>query len=81
MHDMQKRRETPMKTSLKLCRLSEFGECEKWFKPNRPHQDFCHSDHQQKYWKLVRKEKRLLVKKVMEHDRRIEAIEKRLGMK
>jgi len=78
---MRKRREAPMKTSLKLCRLSEFGECEKWFKPNRPHQDFCRPDHQQKYWRLVRTEKRLLVRKVMEHDRRIETIEKRLGIK
>ena len=81
MRGMQKKKGIPIKISPKPCRLSEFGKCEKWFKPNRPHQDFCHPDHQQKYWKLVRKEKRLLVKKVMEHDRRIEAIEKSLGMK
>jgi len=64
-----------MEDSLKLCRLSEFGECEKRFKPNRPHQDFCHPDHQQKYWRLVRKEKKLLVRKVMELDRRVKALE------
>jgi len=70
-----------MKTSLKLCRLSELGGCEKWFEPNRPHQDFCHPKHQQKYWRLVRTEKRLLVRKVMEHDKDIRAIKRHLGLK
>jgi len=68
-------------TSLKLCRLSELGKCKRRFVPKREWQDFCKPKHQQIYWGLIRKEKRLIVKKIMEHDKDIRAIKRHLGIK
>lgn len=68
-------------TSLKLCRLSELGKCKRRFKPKRPWMEFCRPEHQQLYWITIRKEKRLLVKKIMEHDKEIRAIKRHLGLK
>lgn len=65
----------------RLCKLSELGKCKKWFKPNRPQQDFCCHKHQQEYWKIIRREEKALLNKVMEHDREIKAIKRHLGMK
>jgi len=79
--DMHKYEMKKTTLSSKICRLSELGKCKRRFKPNRPHQDFCKPKHQQLYWSTIRKEKRLIVKKIMEHDKDIRAIKRHIGLK
>lgn len=78
---MHKKEMAKTNTHARICRLSELGRCKRRFIPKREWQDFCKPKHQEIYWSTVRKEKRLIVKKIMEHDKDIRAIKRRLGMK
>ena len=79
--NMHKKEMEKRDTSARLCRLSELGKCKRRFKPKREWQEFCKPKHQQIYWSTIRKEKRLIVKKIMEHDKDIRVIKRHLGLK
>jgi hypothetical protein len=74
---IEKRFERQMTTLTRLCKLSELGKCQKWFRPKVPWQEFCKYEHQQEYHKILRREKKALAQKVMEHEKRLKELEKR----
>ena len=75
MHDMEGKKRTQLTALTRICRLSELGKCKKRFKPKVSWQDFCETDHQQLYWKIVRKEKRMAAAMLSDHEKRITALE------
>ena len=77
MHDMERKKRRQITAPTKICRLSELGKCTKRFTPKVSWQDFCETDHQQLYWKIVRKEKRMMVAMLSDHEKRITEIEER----
>lgn len=78
MHDMERKKRTQLTTQTRICRLSKLGMCKIRFKPKVPWQDFCETKHQQLYWKLVRKEKRMATTMLSDHEKRITEIEGRM---
>lgn len=78
MHDMEEKKRTQLTALTRTCRLSELGKCKKRFKPKVRWQDFCSTKHQQLYWKLVRKEKRLAIAMLSEHEKKIKEHEQRI---
>lgn len=78
MHDMQRKKERQITTQARVCKLSELGKCKKRFKPKVPWQDFCCTEHQQLYWILVRKDKRIAIKLMGDHEDRIVELEERV---
>ena len=78
MHDMERKKRRQLTALTKLCRLAELGKCKKRFKPKVRWQDFCETDHQQLYWKMVRKEKRMAAVMLSDHEKRITEHEQRI---
>jgi len=79
MHDMERKKQRQLTLLTRTCRLSELGKCKKRFKPKVPWQDFCSTKHQQLYWKLVRKEKRMAAAMLSDHDKKIKELEERIN--
>lgn len=78
MHDMEEKKRRQLTALTRTCRLSELGKCKKRFKPKVSWQDFCETDHQQLYWKIVRKEKRMAAAMLSDHEKRITEHEQRI---
>jgi len=70
MHNMSKRKQDKGKESgiLKKCRL-----CGIDFRTTRDWQKFCCPEHQKEYWRKIQQDRYVL-------NRRIEKLEKRLGI-
>ena len=81
MHDMKEKKRRQSTALTKLCKLSELGRCKKQFKPKVPWQDFCETKHQQLYHRIIRKEKRMAIIMLSDHEKRIKRIEKQMEIK
>ncbi len=62
----------------KDCKLSELGRCKKRFRPKSYQQEFCKPQHQQLYHRIIKKEKRLAIRLLGEHDKRIRELERKV---
>ena len=79
---IDKKRKEHAITLTKLCKLSELGLCKKRFKQKVFWQEFCKPEHQESYWKIIKKEKRAIIRMLGDHEKRLINIEgriKRLG--
>jgi len=77
---MQEKKRRQSTALTKTCRLSELGMCKKRFTPKVSWQDFCETKHQQLYHRIIRKEKRMAVVMLSNHEKRITRIEKKMGI-
>ena len=75
MHDIDKKRKRQETIPTKNCKLSELGRCKRLFKPKNYNQEFCKPEHQTKYWNIIRSEKRLSIRMLANHDKRIRELE------
>lgn len=76
MHSIDKKKERQTMLLVRDCKLSEFGMCKRRFKQKSYQQEFCKPEHQQLYHRTIKKEKRLLVRLLGEHDKRIRELER-----
>jgi len=75
---MNKERRTQSTVSTRLCKLSELGKCKKRFRPKYYQQKFCKPEHQAKYWRIIRNEKRMTIEMLGNHENRITELEKKI---
>lgn len=78
MHGMDKKRKRQATSLTKLCKLSELGRCKRRFKPKTYNQEFCKPEHQTKYWNIIKREKRLTIRLLGDHEKRIKELERRI---
>jgi len=78
MHGIQRNKKTQTMLLVKDCRLSELGMCKKRFRQKSYQQEFCKPKHQQLYHRIIKKEKRLVVRLLGEHDKRIKELERKV---
>jgi len=76
MHGIDKKKERQVKLPAKDCKLSELGMCKRLFKPKNYNQEFCKPEHQTKYWNIIRSEKRLAIRLLADHDKRLKELER-----
>jgi len=78
MHGIQRNKKTQTILLVKDCKLSELGMCKRRFRQKTYQQDFCKPKHQQLYHKIIKKEKRLVIHLLGEHDQRIRELERKI---
>jgi len=76
MHGMQRNKKPQTTLLVRDCKLSELGMCKRRFKQKSYQQEFCKPEHQQLYHRTIKKEKRLVVRLLGEHDTRIRELER-----
>lgn len=62
----------------RICRLEE---CEADFYTNKKDHYFCCTEHQQEYWKRIRRGDRVLHSEIIKQRKDIEEIKQQLGIK
>lgn len=78
MHGMDKKKRRRSTALVKDCKLSELGKCKKRFRPKTYNQKFCKPEHQAKYWRIIKSEKRLVVRLLGDHENRIKELERKI---
>ena len=76
MHGIDKKSKRQETIPTKDCKLSELGRCKKKFTPKNYNQEFCKPEHQAKYWRIIKSEKRLIIHLLGDHDKRIRELER-----
>jgi len=76
MHGMQRNKKTQTTLLVRDCKLSELGRCKKRFRPKSYQQEFCCTKHQQLYHRIIKSEKRIVIRLLGEHDTRIRELER-----
>jgi len=78
MHSIDKKKKRQVTIPMKDCKLSELGRCKKRFRPKTYNQEFCEPEHQTKYWRIIKSEKRLVIRLLGDHDKRIRELERKI---
>jgi len=78
MHSIDKKKERQTMLLVRDCKLSELGRCKKRFRPKSYQQEFCKPEHQTKYWRIIKSEKRLVIRLLGEHEKRIKELERKI---
>jgi len=78
MHSMDKKKKRQITIPTKDCKLSELGKCKRRFRPKSYQQEFCCTKHQQLYHRIIKSEKRIVIRLLGEHDTRIRELERKI---
>lgn len=76
MHGMDKKKKRQTTFPVRDCKLSELGKCKRRFRPKSYQQEFCKRPHQQLYHRIIKGEKRIVIRLLGEHDTRIRELER-----